>query len=146
MKLFLRFDVLAALLMAQTCLAEADNLPLGARITQMVGDDLDDNGCKASAGFTWCEALKICIRPFETECPLFSSATSQLQAAKVTAAKVSKAPKTSKAPKVSKAPKTSKAPQSVQSSQGVQSPQSVQSSQGVQSTQGVQSSQSVQST
>jgi len=50
-KSFLRFEALTALFMVLSCLTEA------GRSTQMVGGDLDDNGCKASAGYTWCEAL-----------------------------------------------------------------------------------------
>jgi len=34
-----------------------------------VGGDEDEHGCIASAGYTWCESLQECIRPWETECP-----------------------------------------------------------------------------
>lgn len=33
--------------------------------TPMVGADSDEHGCKASAGYTWSEVLKDCIRVFE---------------------------------------------------------------------------------
>ena len=33
--------------------------------TQLVGGDLDEHGCKASAGYTWSELRKECIRVFE---------------------------------------------------------------------------------
>ncbi len=32
---------------------------------QLVGNDRDDHGCIASAGYQWSELLKDCIRPFE---------------------------------------------------------------------------------
>jgi hypothetical protein len=35
------------------------------------GSDLDEYGCKASAGYIWCEELQRCIRPWETECSNF---------------------------------------------------------------------------
>ncbi len=120
LKAFLRLQALAALFMALICLTEANGS------TGMVGGDLDCNGCKASAGYTWCEALKICIRPFETECPLFSSVNTtssgssfNSQAVKVKATLKKKAPKLAKAlkaPKVSEAPKSSKAPKLVKAS------------------------------
>ena|GEM_PF-703159 len=34
-----------------------------------VGGDTDEHGCKASAGYSWCEPLKECIKPWETDCP-----------------------------------------------------------------------------
>ena len=34
-----------------------------------VGGDTDVHGCLTSAGYTWCESLGECIRPWETECP-----------------------------------------------------------------------------
>jgi len=34
----------------------------------MVGNDSDEHGCKASAGYTWCESLNECIRSWETNC------------------------------------------------------------------------------
>ncbi len=33
------------------------------------GGDVDEHGCKASAGYEWCESLQECIRPWETDCP-----------------------------------------------------------------------------
>lgn len=35
---------------------------------QMVGNDSDEHGCKASAGYSYCEAKNKCIRPFEEAC------------------------------------------------------------------------------
>jgi hypothetical protein len=32
------------------------------------GGDTDEHGCKNSAGYTWCEPLKECIKTWETEC------------------------------------------------------------------------------
>eukprot|EP00755_Sulcionema_specki_P016418 Sspe_Gene.61976::Locus_34548_Transcript_1_1_Confidence_1.000_Length_525::g.61976::m.61976 len=34
----------------------------------LVGSDRDPHGCIPSAGYRWCEPLKACIRPWETEC------------------------------------------------------------------------------
>lgn len=33
--------------------------------TSMVGNDKDEHGCISSAGYTWCEVQKDCIRPWE---------------------------------------------------------------------------------
>jgi len=33
------------------------------------GSDRDENGCKSSAGYSWCASLDECIRNFETDCP-----------------------------------------------------------------------------
>ena len=33
------------------------------------GSDVDENGCKSSAGYSWCASLEECIRNFETDCP-----------------------------------------------------------------------------
>ena len=35
---------------------------------QIVGNDSDAHGCKASAGYSWCEILKKCVREWETPC------------------------------------------------------------------------------
>jgi len=42
---------------------EGDNTDIN-----MLGGDLDDNGCIASAGYTWCDELNKCLRPFEEDC------------------------------------------------------------------------------
>lgn len=34
----------------------------------MVGDDVDAHGCKASAGFVWCEISHTCIQPWIKNC------------------------------------------------------------------------------
>jgi hypothetical protein len=34
----------------------------------IIGGDSDVHGCKASAGYTWCEAKGKCIRMWEEEC------------------------------------------------------------------------------
>ena len=36
---------------------------------QLVGNDSDEHGCKASAGYSWCETLRECVREWETPCP-----------------------------------------------------------------------------
>ncbi len=35
----------------------------------MMGGDIDEHGCKPSAGYSWCEATQECIRSWEEECP-----------------------------------------------------------------------------
>jgi len=37
---------------------------------QLVGNDSDAHGCKASAGYSWCETLQTCVRLWETPCQL----------------------------------------------------------------------------
>ena len=34
----------------------------------LVGNDSDAHGCKGSAGYTWCDVLGKCIRPWEENC------------------------------------------------------------------------------
>lgn len=34
-----------------------------------IGGDRDEHGCLIAGGYTWCESLNQCIRPFETTCP-----------------------------------------------------------------------------
>lgn len=34
----------------------------------LLGGDSDEHGCKASAGYIWCEKLQKCIRPWEEKC------------------------------------------------------------------------------
>ena len=34
----------------------------------LVGDDLDENGCKGSAGYSWCETKQKCLRIWEEPC------------------------------------------------------------------------------
>jgi len=36
----------------------------------IVGGDLDAHGCKASAGYSWCEARQTCLRSWEDSCEL----------------------------------------------------------------------------
>ncbi len=33
-----------------------------------VGADTDAHGCKGSAGYSWCESLSECVKPWETPC------------------------------------------------------------------------------
>lgn len=35
---------------------------------QLVGNDQDSHGCKASAGYSWCQAKQTCIRSWEEYC------------------------------------------------------------------------------
>ena len=46
------------------CLAPS----IGCSSGMMVGNDSDEHGCKASAGYSWCEESQKCIRPWEEEC------------------------------------------------------------------------------
>ena len=39
-----------------------------SRVSNMVGNDRDIHGCIGSAGYSWCEAKKICIRSWEEYC------------------------------------------------------------------------------
>lgn len=33
-----------------------------------IGGDIDEHGCLIAAGYSWCEPLQKCIRPWEEEC------------------------------------------------------------------------------
>ena len=46
--------------------------PAPDRSAGMVGNDRDEHGCIASAGYTWSELLQECIRPFEKGIKLLS--------------------------------------------------------------------------
>jgi len=35
---------------------------------QLVGNDSDEHGCKASAGYSWCEIKQKCLRTWEEKC------------------------------------------------------------------------------
>jgi len=35
---------------------------------QVLGGELDENGCNPAAGYSWCAALSECIRAWETDC------------------------------------------------------------------------------
>jgi hypothetical protein len=48
---------------------EADFAVGGIGMGRMVGDDRDAHGCKGSAGYLWCAALRKCHRPWEESCP-----------------------------------------------------------------------------
>ena len=40
---------------------------------EIVGNDKDEYGCIGSAGYSWCEELQECIRPWETYCESLKS-------------------------------------------------------------------------
>jgi len=42
---------------------------VSACAVQEVGNDRDENGCIASAGYTWCESRQECLRSWEDTCP-----------------------------------------------------------------------------
>lgn len=54
---------------SNSCRASADNATVVAnsQCQAIVGNDLDKNGCKSSAGYSWDETLLQCVRPFDTE-------------------------------------------------------------------------------
>jgi len=37
-------------------------------LSQMIKSPYDENGCCLSCGFTWCETLNECVRPWLTYC------------------------------------------------------------------------------
>lgn len=37
---------------------------------QLVGNDSDEHGCKASAGYSWCEIKQNCLRTWEEKCEM----------------------------------------------------------------------------
>jgi hypothetical protein len=39
-------------------------------VEQLVGNDQDEHGCKASAGYSWCETKSKCLRVWEEACPV----------------------------------------------------------------------------
>jgi hypothetical protein len=53
-----RLMVLPALLLLSACSDEAQQAPI-------VGGDVDQHGCKASAGYSWCQETGKCERPWE---------------------------------------------------------------------------------
>ena len=63
------FLVLFSLAACKNNSKEASETPgtevVNAESETVVGGDLDENGCKGSAGETWSQLLEECIRPFE---------------------------------------------------------------------------------
>ena len=55
--------VLVALSVAACASPKPQAPPAAAPI--VVGSDRDAHGCKASAGYTWCERENACVRPWE---------------------------------------------------------------------------------
>eukprot|EP00873_Tetraselmis_striata_P029731 jgi/Tetstr1/449995/TSEL_037047.t1 len=43
--------------------------PTPTTASLLVGNDVDENGCRASAGQVWCSSTSSCIRPWEVDCP-----------------------------------------------------------------------------
>jgi hypothetical protein len=41
----------------------------GEENPELIGGDRDEHGCLGSAGYTWCEEKKKCLRTWEEECP-----------------------------------------------------------------------------
>ncbi len=65
----------AALLLLAGCAQEEPAAPVQPEPEQpMPGSDRDEHGCIPSAGYSWCESKQMCIRPWETVCPLLSEA------------------------------------------------------------------------
>jgi hypothetical protein len=44
-------------------------------ISCQIGGQRDEFGCLTPAGYSWCESLQECIRPFETTCPTTTTTT-----------------------------------------------------------------------
>jgi hypothetical protein len=65
LRAFLAIAVLFALLVAFGCVSQNGN---GSPPPVIVGNDSDAHGCKASAGYSWCEAKQKCLRPWEENC------------------------------------------------------------------------------
>jgi predicted lipoprotein with Yx(FWY)xxD motif len=67
---------------ATACTEEAKLCPDGSAVgrtgpncefapcPQIVGNDSDAHGCKASAGYSWCESAQKCVREWETPCKM----------------------------------------------------------------------------
>ncbi len=59
-----KFLLSATLVLA--CLYGCDsNRDVSADKSAMPGSDVDEHGCKASAGYSWCERTGQCERPWE---------------------------------------------------------------------------------
>ena len=65
MRVFLTIALLFALLMAYGCVLQKDN---GNIPPVIVGNDSDAHGCKASAGYSWCDVKQKCLRTWEENC------------------------------------------------------------------------------
>ena len=61
---FLAIALLSALLI-YGCVSQNGN---GNTPPVIVGNDSDAHGCKASAGYSWCDVLQKCLRPWEENC------------------------------------------------------------------------------
>jgi hypothetical protein len=42
--------------------------PISTTTNPIIGGDSDIHGCKASAGYSWCEAKNKCLRVWEEKC------------------------------------------------------------------------------
>lgn len=65
MKAFLAIALMLASLVAYGCVSQNGD---GNRPPAIVGNDSDAHGCKASAGYSWCEAKQKCLRSWEEDC------------------------------------------------------------------------------
>ncbi len=66
MKAFLAIAIVFAALVAFGCVLQNNNG--GTPPPVIVGNDSDAHGCKASAGYSWCDVLQKCIRTWEENC------------------------------------------------------------------------------
>jgi len=64
----LAFAVLAILIFSFGCAQAQPPGPQKNNTTLLPGSDRDSHGCIPSAGYTWCDAMQKCIRPWETNC------------------------------------------------------------------------------
>ena len=63
MKTLMVFALLFAALVAFGCVSPDGNKP-----PAIVGNDSDAHGCKASAGYSWCDVKQKCLRTWEENC------------------------------------------------------------------------------
>ena len=62
MKVFVVIALMLAVLVASGCISQTGMPPV------IVGNDSDAHGCKASAGYSWCDIKQKCLRVWEENC------------------------------------------------------------------------------
>ena len=68
MKNYLLIGILFGMILLSGCAQTQTQTQEQGQQGQIVGNDKDAHGCIPSAGYSWCEALQQCIRPWETNC------------------------------------------------------------------------------
>ena len=74
MNMVFTIAALFALLLASGCVLQDSN---GITPPIVVGNDSDSYGCKASAGYSWCNAKQKCLRAWEENCTSAVACTSE---------------------------------------------------------------------